>query len=209
MHSYADAEKPVETLILQDGRPAMAVAQDGKIVAANAPSQRLLGVGANDDIDRLAIDVDGLRNLRSALLDLEMQPAERLLAVARISAPELGLDLVLALSRAPQHRGAPPLGLLTVADLRLSLRIGEILMRGFGLSEAECDVARALVEGESARRIAQSRDRSLETVRTQIKSILRKVNVHSQSDLIRLSAALVQLDLTGAERRAADLRGIG
>src|SRR5690606_2335841 len=78
-----------------------------------------------------------------------------------------------------------------------SMRIGELLKQAFALTDAECDIARGLVSGESLREIAQSRNRALDTVRTQVKAVLRKVDVRSQGDLIRLTAALVQFDLTG------------
>ena len=184
-----------DVLIDNDPRPSLLVAANGRIVAVNAAARRLLDVAVDVEVDDLPFDVDGLRNIRLALARMEAHLPSRLLAVARLNTGER--DLVLALSRAPEMRSGMPLGILTVADLTLSLRMGEILTQSFGLTETECDVARALVAGESARQIAASRNRAVETVRTQIKSVLRKVNVHSRSELIRLSAALVQIDLQG------------
>lgn len=192
--SHDDAQS-VEALIEVQNQPSLLVEPDGRIASANVAAKAALGIKEGDTVEALAIDVDGLRNLKAALASLASQQPSRLIAVARISMDDGSGDLVLALSRAERPDGAPPLGLLTVADLAWSLRIGEVLSRAFGLTETECDIARALVSGETAREIAQTRGRSLETVRSQVKSVLRKVDVHSQSELIRLTAALVQLDM--------------
>lgn len=196
LEKLGTAEAPpsqAQAIVDRDPRPSLLVAANGRIVAVNAAACRLLDVAVDGEVDDLPFDVDGLRNIRLALARMNMHPSSRLLAVARLNAGER--DLVLALSRAPDMRSGPQLALLTVANLTLSLRMGEILVQSFGLTETECDVARALVAGESASQIAASRNRAVETVRTQIKSVLRKINVHSRSELIRLSAALVQIDL--------------
>ncbi|MES1199765.1 MAG: helix-turn-helix transcriptional regulator [Pseudomonadota bacterium] len=52
-----------------------------------------------------------------------------------------------------------------------------------GLTEAEAEVARALVTGASTREIAERRGVQFDTVRTQIKSIYGKLGVRRQSEL--------------------------
>lgn len=64
------------------------------------------------------------------------------------------------------------------------------IARLFALSNAETQVADALVNGLEARDIADQRGTSLETVRTQLKSVLSKTGAHSQLDLLRLAAKL-------------------
>lgn len=194
-----DDSQSVEALIEVQNQPSLLVTADGRIASANAAAKSAMRLSDGDTVDSLAIDVDGLRNLKEALAGLAAHKPSRLLAVARVSLDDGSGDLVLALSRAQRPDGAPPLGLLTVADLAWSFRIGEVLSRAFGLTEAECGIARALVSGETAREIATTRGRSLETVRSQVKAVLRKVDVRSQSELIRLTAALVQLDMRAEE----------
>lgn len=55
----------------------------------------------------------------------------------------------------------------------------------FGLSATEAEVCRLLVDGMSNEHIAETRNVSIETIKTQVRSIYRKVNVTGRADLIR------------------------
>lgn len=57
------------------------------------------------------------------------------------------------------------------------------------LTPAETEIASALVAGLSASEIATSRDTSLHTIRTQLKTLSAKLRCNSQADIIRLAAA--------------------
>jgi len=68
--------------------------------------------------------------------------------------------------------------------------VGQTLEDVFKLTAAEQGVVRALVEGMDAKTIAADRGTSEGTVRSQIKSILSKMNARSQSEVIRLVLSL-------------------
>jgi DNA-binding NarL/FixJ family response regulator len=63
----------------------------------------------------------------------------------------------------------------------------------FGLSAAEGAVAAALLGGQSAETVARDRDVSLDTVRTQIRTVLRKSNAANLRDFERIGALLGSL----------------
>lgn len=63
----------------------------------------------------------------------------------------------------------------------------------FGLSAAEGAVAAALLGGQSAEAVARERDVSLDTVRTQIRTVLRKSNATNLRDFERMGALLGSL----------------
>jgi DNA-binding CsgD family transcriptional regulator/PAS domain-containing protein len=63
----------------------------------------------------------------------------------------------------------------------------EGLARIFGLTPTEHSVASALINGAEPKRIAQDRDRSIDTVRCQLKSIFSKTGTSSQLELLRLA----------------------
>jgi len=56
----------------------------------------------------------------------------------------------------------------------------------YGLTRAESQLAIALVGGMGVDEIAQTNSRSINTVRTQLRSIFQKTNTNSQADLIRV-----------------------
>lgn len=75
-------------------------------------------------------------------------------------------------------------------DFSWSEAAGEAITEAFGLSNSEQEILKTLVRGESLTELAQKRQRSVETVRTQAKSLRTKTGVNSQLDLIRLFAAI-------------------
>jgi DNA-binding CsgD family transcriptional regulator len=64
-----------------------------------------------------------------------------------------------------------------------------LLRTAFGLTAGEADLALALAAGERLGRIAAQRGVSIETVRTQLKSIFLKTKTRRQSDLVRVVQA--------------------
>jgi DNA-binding NarL/FixJ family response regulator len=70
----------------------------------------------------------------------------------------------------------------------------------FGLSAAEGAVAAALLGGQSAETVARERAVSLDTVRTQIRTVLRKSNAANLRDFERIGALFVETLKTLARR---------
>ena len=81
---------------------------------------------------------------------------------------------------------------LSVSSCHLgwSEKVGLLLENSFGLSLAEQDILRGVVEGKQLSEIAEERGRSIQTIRTQSKSLLRKTGASSQVGLVRLFAAI-------------------
>jgi DNA-binding CsgD family transcriptional regulator len=63
--------------------------------------------------------------------------------------------------------------------------------RFFGVTSAEARVCEALLNGMSIQEIADSFNISVNTIRTQVKSIFRKCDVQSQGELMMLLARSV------------------
>ena len=60
----------------------------------------------------------------------------------------------------------------------------------FGLTTAEADVWRLMVNGHPTQDIADIRNVSYETARSQVKSVLTKTNSSKRGDVIRLAVAV-------------------
>lgn len=71
-----------------------------------------------------------------------------------------------------------------VREVEAGEQLERVFCERFGLSRREQDVFLLLVKGRTAAVIAEKLFISVETVRVHIKSIYRKVDVHSQQDLI-------------------------
>lgn len=190
------AEAPsFRVLVEGESRPAILIEPSGRIVAANTRACTLFGISSGDEIDRLSLEATGLANIRKAMARLADEPPGRLLTVTRIMCPEDGSIPIVALNRAPANEDDRPLALLSVADIEWSERIGELIRQVFGLTATECEIARGIIAGMSAERIAALRGRSEQTVRTQVKAVLRKLEVKTQAELVRMVAGLMQMDV--------------
>ena len=69
-----------------------------------------------------------------------------------------------------------------------------LLADTFGLTRAETGVARAAARGDDPQDIADTRFVSRETVRTQMRTLYRKLGVKRQADLVRIISQLPRFD---------------
>lgn len=84
--------------------------------------------------------------------------------------------------------------LVMINELSRPTLVNPSLLRDlFGLSIAESSVAMALLGGQTSEAVARDRDVSLETVRTQIRMVLRKTNTSSLREFERIGAMLDML----------------
>lgn len=81
--------------------------------------------------------------------------------------------------------------LITVLDTSLKHDVnGEIVTRFFPLTKTEKDVLSLVAQGFSNAEIAELRFRSIETINTQTKTILRKTLTRNRTELVQLSLSL-------------------
>lgn len=73
----------------------------------------------------------------------------------------------------------------------------EFLSQRYALTASEAEVALLLSGGESVKSIAQIRGSTVQTVRTQIKRAMHKMEVHRQVDVVRI---VLQFALDSAQR---------
>ncbi len=174
------------------------VLNDAAIVVSNREAKRILGLG------------DGIVSNRSRKLELRDPAAQSDLnkAIAQTALTANGkyddsgqtllinrpsghhpflLDVVPlrdALAEIDKHFTGAMITLIDPDNPR-PLKIDRVTL-AYSLSEAEAEVCRGLVDGWSNQRIADTRNVSIDTVKTQVKSIMHKTGTHRRADLIRL-----------------------
>ena len=185
MTGFGLIEHIAYSIINEMAVPLVVLNGDGLVLAANEAAQRVFEEGqiVIDERDRLKIPGDGigevLAHLRSATFgDTIYLPQYMPLGLhyARaINTPPLGKIFVLALD----DRKSPPARL-------------ELLRKRFPLlSASEAEIGLQLLAGQPPKRIAQEREASIHTVRTQIASILKKTNCHSVASFIAVSRVFI------------------
>jgi DNA-binding CsgD family transcriptional regulator len=165
---------------------------DGQIVELNPAAERILQRN------------DGLlvRKGKLALLRVpENAKLEQLLAIAAESTKSKtsighilvgrrghrqAYPLTVASLRPELSHREQPLAMVVVTDPAGPVPASRQLTELFGLSAAECRLAVALTKGQTLRNITIESGLQITTLRTQLTSILKKVGVRRQAELVRV-----------------------
>lgn len=176
---------------------------DKQIVPAAVINRSLDIVAANDLLTGLL--ASGQKSLAGCLTS--PSDVRRLEQVFQANDPSRSVLLSLSL---PQE-SAPVFVVASPADLSVSsiqngqfvsLRVAKatwnpelvpLLMEAYGLTTAETEILRGFVERGSVTEVAQARQRSVRTVRTQLTQVFSKLGVPGQTELALFLATLSQL----------------
>jgi DNA-binding CsgD family transcriptional regulator/PAS domain-containing protein len=173
----------------------------GRVRTANEAALRLLGAGDGLVVraGRLGA-VDPAAEARLLRLMAEAAGAARrrgggggAVALRREGG---GTYAVLVAPLAPGHAMAAgaPMALVLATDPTAAPRtLGRTLVELYGFSQAEACLAVLLGRGLTLKEAAGEREVGLETVRSQLRSMLQKAGVHRQADLVRLLARLPEV----------------
>ncbi|VAW01418.1 hypothetical protein MNBD_ALPHA06-1859 [hydrothermal vent metagenome] len=168
--------------------PAILARPDGSIRATNNAASQILGVHTH--INEIAVDSDNAKTLIERLSP-NSATATASPTVLRAYGSD-GQSLVLVFS--PFHRDQEePLTLIQTAEINWTKAVDQLLREGFSLTKAEISVTNSIVAGHSIADIAKNSDKSINTIRSQLSSVLAKTGARTQSDLVRLIAGISQI----------------
>jgi DNA-binding CsgD family transcriptional regulator len=177
------------------GLAAAVVTSSGTVVAENSHLEQMTEFVRIGAFERISfIDATAQKSLVTALEGLVQKQGTSRPPMSIPIKPEDGppaiahLIPLIATARDIFTQGD---ALLIVSKIGAGNVPGASLLEAlFDLTPAESRVAHLLVEGVPAPLLAQKLSVSAETVRTHIKSVLRKAGVHRQVDLVRLVSGL-------------------
>ncbi|WP_299482477.1 alpha/beta fold hydrolase [uncultured Roseibium sp.] len=194
---FETAEKLLSSLkkpAIEPDRPEVTIGSDLSVKSVNDIAQNLLGLSPGVSLEDLPIDGDALTMLRDAIAGrLSDWP------VIRIPNTDTGKQVLLALSRGEAELNG---GTWTLSGVDRVWRSGASLAMQslYGLTPSETDVLSLLVSGHSPSEVADTRKRSVDTVRQQIKSMITKTRSRGTSELIDLARAVA----ASANKRSSD-----
>lgn len=177
------------------------ISQTGNLLLANNEAERI--VEERDGLERdssgkLRVTTQASGNLGQMILNCAMTARgegmdnEKLLTVRRKSDRD-DYILTIAPMRDPENaldahfRGAI---VYAVDPANISIISTQGMAEIYGLTKAEDEICRLLVEGLDTGEIVERRGVSPETVRSQIKRIMNKTRVHNRAMLIRLALSI-------------------
>jgi DNA-binding CsgD family transcriptional regulator len=172
---------------------------EGHVIQINPVAEQILGRN-----DGLAVRNGKLVSLRAfeneklkKLLEAATNEAKSKIAIGHILLSQRGgrpgySVTVASLSPETTHYERP-LAMIVVTDPAIPSATSRQLTDLFGLSAAECRLANALMAGKTIQDITLELDVQITTLRTQLSSILKKVEVKRQVDLIRVLSRIPRI----------------
>ncbi len=162
-----------------------------KIKATNDIAVSTLGLGHGKQIRDLLFQPADLENVFRLIRRLLANDREDS-AILSLRATESTQITIFRLELFHDIDGHPFV-ILAANGINWPTGLNTTLTQVFGLTTAETDVLRSLVESGSINDVAIARGRSVDTIRGQIKSILSKTETRSQVELVRLTMSIMEV----------------
>lgn len=180
---------PFAEAIQLDPNPAILISASGRCVGINAVAARLFNMAEGADVAETLIamgtSAEKLRVLMDKLATTPVQDGGVLGLVELGDGSSDGKSTLLALSRVAPSPLNDAAGMLTVLAPVWSQQTISAVREHFHFTEAEMSIVQGLANGLIAEQIAEERQTSILTVRSQIKAILSKTNLGTQTNLVR------------------------
>ena len=185
--------------VLEDIPRSAAFLSDGGagIAAFNRPAAVAFGLKDGAHLSDLPFDAEDISLLRGVIYKVASGQAERVVTL-RIRSSITGSPVIVRIGPITSDN-AKPLALVMSTELVWPEGFEVTVQEAFGLTAAEVEIVQGMTLGLPIKDIADSRGRSAETVRTQVRSILAKTETHSQSELIRVVLGLMDVAFMPAE----------
>lgn len=179
--------------VLEDYPRTAAFITDGGafITACNPAAATAFGLREDSSLADLPFTPEEIHDLRDAILRA-VQGRDDRPALLRLHSEGSGGPVILRVAPLAGARGRP-MALVTSTELVWPEGFEAVVQQAFGLTAAETDIVRGLTLGQQVREIAEARDRSAETVRTQLKSVHAKTGTRGQPELVRLVLGLMDV----------------
>lgn len=185
-----DNEEREIAMLCEGSSSCFAIDQDSQVFAMSEPCKEKLGSLTGQSIERLPLRNVDIRGLRAVVQNLTAQTAVRqndqTLFVRHSQEEQVAIFHI-------RHFRKSRVALVVFDHLVWSTFTEDAVVRNFSLTKAECKIVRLLVEGKRPAEIATDLDRSVETIRSHIKSIQSKTQIKSTSALVRLMCEIMTL----------------
>ncbi|WP_143142779.1 alpha/beta fold hydrolase [Marinospirillum alkaliphilum] len=169
------------TLINNHNAPAIALNEAGQILALNTAAAQLFHISTGDGLASLGIRRQDFVAFHQRLMNV---PGPTLIKTQRLASRADNLPLIMMGRYNAQWQAF----VLEALQHAWPQSIDQAIKALFGLSTSEREILSGLARGLHAEQLADERQRSVTTVRQQIKSLLQKMGVSSQLQAATLAA---------------------
>jgi pimeloyl-ACP methyl ester carboxylesterase/DNA-binding CsgD family transcriptional regulator len=189
--------RPLQEKLNSEPQAMIALSDEGIVKAFNPAAQALYHVDAGDKIGKVAAFAgaqDILAKEIRRISRLDDEDLQSKLSLFRIPGDDNTPQLLISFS-GWMTSGGRRFVLLRTSQFTWPETLTPLFSQAFGLTEAETDVVRLIVEGASVEDVADLRGSTVTTVRSQIKSIYAKTGTRNQSEFMRMAIGLTMMPL--------------
>ncbi len=188
-----------------DTRPSALFLENGQVFHANSAASEILDFADGKIPTPERFEVGQYDRLIRDLKTLENHEFDKIISVYNLLSKDGDEQIKMALSRAVGYKGQT-IGRLCTFHIKWLPEMGSQFQAGFELTDVEIAITKAVVSGVSLKDLAETRGRSLATIRTQTKVLLSKLGLHSQVELACLYSGFTQFNLKSPieQSKAAD-----
>lgn len=183
-------EESLHSRLATEIAAAFCVGQSGRIIEFNPAAKDLFGMESGENINVLLLDRGEKDQLAQAILAATGKA--RKASLLRFSATDSERAVIFHIAPISAPTGET-VALVRTSELGWPDSLTQLLKDAFKLTLTEIEIVRNLVEGKSVKEISTERNRSFDTVRGQLKSILSKTETRSQTELIRIVLSLMEV----------------
>lgn len=174
--------------------PVILLRPNGFVQRSNAAAKAQIGI-----VDGSVIDADLFQHghadrLLADLNHLEDFDSDKIISIYNVIDKDTDQNIRMALTRTLDFEG-DTVGHLAAIHVGWSQDLAAHFGEAFDLTDTELAVTRAIVSGQTLADLAEERGRSIHTVRNQLKALLAKLALKSQTELACLYAGYVKLNV--------------
>lgn len=190
----ATRDAPAAMAVLEEiTRSAAFVADGGPAIAGfNRAAAVAFGLKSVAQMADLPFEPEDVALLRSLIARVAHGRQERAVTL-RIRSTITSSPVIVRVGAVERAAEGKPFALVVSTELVWPEGFETTVQEAFGLTVAEVEIVRGIALGLPVKEIAEARQRSPETVRTQLRSILGKTETHSQSELVRVVLGLMDV----------------
>lgn len=169
-------------MIDADSSPAALIGCDGRIIHTNKTAQSLLGLKVGERPDKDQFDPGHREDVLDRLRDLASHQLQDVVMVFAMDTIDGTEQAKLALTKVFDGNG-DVVGHISTIHISWFPEVAERFRTLFKLTPVELEITHAIVTGVKIADLAKKRERSVETVRHQTKTLLGKLGLRSQTEL--------------------------
>lgn len=192
-----------------DYQPSATIRMDGTFDYVNNPAMACFDWKSGETIKPTLFETGDFARFCKALSNLPATGHEQFLGVYKLVDQTCKDEshLQIALSNSVNEQGET-IGRLSTIHPKIAPDIAEEFKSSLGLTQTELAITQAIVAGHSITEIAQNRDRAVNTVRTQLKALLAKLDLHSQVELVCFYSGFGQFSVQRRKKDLIDFKGL-